>query len=142
MLFRSPNDDRLFPGRMDTQIGEGLNIDREWAVERIRARSAAAVSNGFQRKISIFRNFRCLKSKVVVCNRRCCSAQVWTVMCVTHCRALFFTCQSLYIYYYSTYTHTSSLYAMYNVLLPHNFHNFDPAFWMMPPLLISSIINW
>ncbi|KAF8799424.1 hypothetical protein BYT27DRAFT_7065849, partial [Phlegmacium glaucopus] len=32
-----PNDDRLFPGRMDTQIGEGSTTDDEWAVDAIKS---------------------------------------------------------------------------------------------------------
>ena len=30
-----PNDDRLFPGRMDTQLGVGPEADNEWAVDKI-----------------------------------------------------------------------------------------------------------
>ena len=32
-----PNDDRLFPGWMDTQIGDGPNTEDEWAVDRIKS---------------------------------------------------------------------------------------------------------
>jgi hypothetical protein len=32
-----PNDDRLFPGRFDTQIGDGPNIEKEWAVKSIQS---------------------------------------------------------------------------------------------------------
>ncbi|KAF8808284.1 hypothetical protein BYT27DRAFT_7050766, partial [Phlegmacium glaucopus] len=30
-----PNDDRLFPGRMDTQLGTTPEADGEWAVDKI-----------------------------------------------------------------------------------------------------------
>jgi len=30
-----PNDDRLFPGRLDSQIGADENTDGEWAVDKI-----------------------------------------------------------------------------------------------------------
>ena len=33
--MHEPNDDQLFLGHLDTQIGEGLNIEREWAMEQI-----------------------------------------------------------------------------------------------------------
>ena len=36
-----PNDDRLFPGRMDTQIGNGPGTNDEWAVQRIRSHAGS-----------------------------------------------------------------------------------------------------
>ena len=43
-----PNDDRLFPGRMDTQIaGEGVS-DNEWAVDRIKSHSGTRASAVFE----------------------------------------------------------------------------------------------
>jgi hypothetical protein len=30
-----PNDDRLFPGRQDSQLGHGPEIEEEWAVDKI-----------------------------------------------------------------------------------------------------------
>ena len=42
LRIHEPNDDRLFLRRLDTQIGEGLSIDREWAVERIRSHYGSA----------------------------------------------------------------------------------------------------
>ena len=36
-----PNDDRLFPGRMDTQVVGEDALDDEWAVDRIRSHSGA-----------------------------------------------------------------------------------------------------
>jgi hypothetical protein len=50
LRIHEPNDDRLFPGRMDTQIGEGLNIDREWAVERIQSHHGSAEGSTFEIK--------------------------------------------------------------------------------------------
>ncbi|KAF8799604.1 hypothetical protein BYT27DRAFT_7031803, partial [Phlegmacium glaucopus] len=32
-----PNDDQLFPGSMDTQIGDNPDIENEWAVELIKS---------------------------------------------------------------------------------------------------------
>ena len=48
LRIHEPNDDRLFPGRMDTQIGEGPNIDREWAVEKIRSHHGSAEESTFE----------------------------------------------------------------------------------------------
>jgi hypothetical protein len=36
-----PNDDRLFPGRTDTQIGNGPGTEDEWAVQRIRSHAGS-----------------------------------------------------------------------------------------------------
>ncbi|KAF9492590.1 hypothetical protein BDN71DRAFT_1358823, partial [Pleurotus eryngii] len=35
LRVHSPNDDRLFPGRLDTQVFEIDNSDPEWAVDEI-----------------------------------------------------------------------------------------------------------
>ena len=48
LRIHEPNDDRLFPGRMDTQIGEGLDVDREWAVEQIRSHHGSAEDSVFE----------------------------------------------------------------------------------------------
>ena len=37
-----PNDDRLFPGHMDTQIGDGPENDDEWAVDQIISHAGSA----------------------------------------------------------------------------------------------------
>ncbi|KAJ3556748.1 hypothetical protein NP233_g11909 [Leucocoprinus birnbaumii] len=36
-----PNDDRLFPGRLDTQVWDFGEFEQEWAVERIRSHSGS-----------------------------------------------------------------------------------------------------
>lgn len=43
-----PNDDRLFPGRMDTQIGESPDIEDEWAVEMIRSHAGTGENSHFE----------------------------------------------------------------------------------------------
>lgn len=35
LRIHTPNDDRLFPGRMDTQLGESPDAEDEWAVDVI-----------------------------------------------------------------------------------------------------------
>jgi hypothetical protein len=45
-----PNDDRLFPGRMDTQIGESPDIEDEWAVEQIRSHAGSGEDSVFEIK--------------------------------------------------------------------------------------------
>ena len=34
-----PNDDRLFPGRMDTQLGDSPDAKDEWAINLIKSHS-------------------------------------------------------------------------------------------------------
>ena len=41
LKIHHPNDDRLFPGRMDSQIGGGLDTGDEWAVETIRSHAGS-----------------------------------------------------------------------------------------------------
>jgi hypothetical protein len=43
-----PNDDRLFPGRMDTQIGEGPDSEDEWAVDLIRSHAGSGEDSIFE----------------------------------------------------------------------------------------------
>lgn len=43
-----PNDDRLFPGRMVTQIALGEDLEGEWAVEKILAHSGSGKEAVFQ----------------------------------------------------------------------------------------------
>ena len=43
-----PNDDRLFPGRMDTQLGDGPNTEDEWAVDRIRSHAGIGEGSVFE----------------------------------------------------------------------------------------------
>ncbi|EPS99558.1 hypothetical protein FOMPIDRAFT_1087576, partial [Fomitopsis schrenkii] len=35
LRIHEPNDDRLFPGRQDSQVAELEDRDNEWAIERI-----------------------------------------------------------------------------------------------------------
>lgn len=41
LRVHQPNDDRLFPGRLDTQLGSQDAPDGEWAVERIEGHIGA-----------------------------------------------------------------------------------------------------
>ena len=43
-----PNDDRLFPGHMDTQLGDGPNTKDEWAVDRIRSHAGIGEGSVFK----------------------------------------------------------------------------------------------
>ena len=43
-----PNDDRLFPGRMDTQLGDGPSVDDEWAVDVIRNHAGSGNNSVFE----------------------------------------------------------------------------------------------
>jgi hypothetical protein len=43
-----PNDDRLFPGRLDNQIWEFEDAEHEWAVERIKSHSGAKTDALFE----------------------------------------------------------------------------------------------
>ena len=43
-----PNDDRLFPGRMDTQISEGPDNDDEWAVDKVLSHAGSADNAVFE----------------------------------------------------------------------------------------------
>ena len=43
-----PNDDRLFPGRLDTQIGDDLDTEGEWAVDRILSHAGSKSDTVFE----------------------------------------------------------------------------------------------
>jgi hypothetical protein len=43
-----PNDDRLFPGRMDTQIGDGPGTEDEWAVDKVRTHAGSGKDSIFE----------------------------------------------------------------------------------------------
>ena len=47
MRIHSPNDDRLFPGRMDTQV-VGEELDDEWAVDRIKSHAGSKSDTLFE----------------------------------------------------------------------------------------------
>ena len=48
LRIHAPNDDRLFPGRMDTQIGDGPDTEDEWAVELIRSHAGSRENSIFE----------------------------------------------------------------------------------------------
>ncbi|KIM49070.1 hypothetical protein M413DRAFT_59436, partial [Hebeloma cylindrosporum] len=43
-----PNDDRLFPGRLDSQLGVGDNFEPEWAVDKILSHSGSKEDSLFE----------------------------------------------------------------------------------------------
>ena len=43
-----PNDDRLFPGRLDTQIGDTIETEGKWAVDRILSHSGSKADAVFE----------------------------------------------------------------------------------------------
>lgn len=43
-----PNDDRLFPGRLETQIGEVDNLEGEWAADKITSHSGSKMDALFE----------------------------------------------------------------------------------------------
>lgn len=45
-----PNDDRLFPGWLDTQIGDTPEIEGEWAVDRILSHAGSKADTIFEIK--------------------------------------------------------------------------------------------
>jgi len=45
-----PNDDQLFPGRMDTQIGDGPDMEDEWAVNLIQSHAKSGEDSIFKIK--------------------------------------------------------------------------------------------
>ena len=45
-----PNDDRLFPGRLDTQIGDGPDTEDKWAVDVIRSHAGSGENSTFEIK--------------------------------------------------------------------------------------------
>lgn len=48
LRIHSPNDDRLFPGWMDTQLGEGPDAEDEWAVDLIRLHAGSGEESIFE----------------------------------------------------------------------------------------------
>ena len=50
LCIHIPNDDCLFPGRMDTQLGETPELDNEWAVDRILSHSGSGADATFEIK--------------------------------------------------------------------------------------------
>ena len=43
-----PNDDRLFPGRMDTQLGDSPDAEDEWTVNSIKSHSGSGENSIFE----------------------------------------------------------------------------------------------
>ncbi|KAF8800026.1 hypothetical protein BYT27DRAFT_6847908 [Phlegmacium glaucopus] len=50
LCIHVPNDDRLFPGRMDTQISNSPETEEEWAVERILSHAGSKTNSVFEIK--------------------------------------------------------------------------------------------
>ena len=48
LRIHMPNDDRLFPGRMDTQLGVSPEADDEWAVDLIRTHAGSGEDSMFE----------------------------------------------------------------------------------------------
>ena len=48
LRIHHPNDDRLFPGQMDTQIGENFTSSNKWAVEAIQSHNGTAENAVFK----------------------------------------------------------------------------------------------
>jgi hypothetical protein len=45
-----PNDDRLFPGLLDSQIGQEYNVEAEWTVDKILSHSGLEEDSTFEIK--------------------------------------------------------------------------------------------
>ncbi len=45
-----PNDDRLFPGHLDSQIGQEYNMETEWTVDKILSHSGLGEDSTFEIK--------------------------------------------------------------------------------------------
>ena len=45
-----PNDNRLFPGCMNTQLSDTLKLDDEWTVEQILSHAGAGANSSFEIK--------------------------------------------------------------------------------------------
>ncbi|KAG1800903.1 uncharacterized protein HD556DRAFT_1189950, partial [Suillus plorans] len=43
-----PNDDRLFPGRMETQVAEFKELESEWAIDKVLMHSGRRADSTFQ----------------------------------------------------------------------------------------------
>ncbi|KAF8814453.1 hypothetical protein BYT27DRAFT_7022568, partial [Phlegmacium glaucopus] len=50
LCIHVPNDDQLFPGRMDTQISNSPKTEEEWAVERILSHAGSKTNSVFEIK--------------------------------------------------------------------------------------------
>ncbi|EGN94767.1 hypothetical protein SERLA73DRAFT_62057, partial [Serpula lacrymans var. lacrymans S7.3] len=48
MRIHIPNDDRLFPGRLESQIGEDQSADNEWAINKIIGHKGVAKDAVFE----------------------------------------------------------------------------------------------
>jgi hypothetical protein len=48
LRIHMPNDDRLFPGRMDTQLRDNPDSEDEWAVERIQSHAESGENSIFE----------------------------------------------------------------------------------------------
>ncbi|EED77111.1 predicted protein, partial [Postia placenta Mad-698-R] len=48
LRVHEPNDDRLFPGRLDSQVAELEDRDNEWAIARILSHTGARDQALFQ----------------------------------------------------------------------------------------------
>lgn len=48
LRIHHPNDDRLFPGRLDNQVDQSIDGENEWAVERILGHSGSGRSSYFK----------------------------------------------------------------------------------------------
>ncbi|EMD30761.1 hypothetical protein CERSUDRAFT_27594, partial [Gelatoporia subvermispora B] len=48
LRIHEPNDDRLFPGRLDSQIAELEDRDNEWAIDRILSHKGVGVDAIFE----------------------------------------------------------------------------------------------
>jgi hypothetical protein len=50
LRIHHPNDDRLFPGRLDSQIGQEYNVEAEWTVDKILSHSGSGEESAFEIK--------------------------------------------------------------------------------------------
>ncbi|EMD30534.1 hypothetical protein CERSUDRAFT_28031, partial [Gelatoporia subvermispora B] len=48
LRIHEPNDDRLFPGRLDSQVFEMENEDGEWAIDHILSHRGSATNAVFE----------------------------------------------------------------------------------------------
>ncbi|KAI0354529.1 hypothetical protein OH77DRAFT_1369116, partial [Trametes cingulata] len=48
LRIHEPNDDRLFPGRLESQVGEFDEPEEEWAIEKVLTHSGKGASALFQ----------------------------------------------------------------------------------------------
>lgn len=61
-----PNDDHLFPGRLDTQLGEGPDVDSEWAVDKILSHTSLGENSHLRYcgRLVMLRGCRITKSSI------------------------------------------------------------------------------